>query len=204
MKFVVTAALLFVCSTAIKAQSCLTQDDVRQMMARVASPPPTTVNKKLKEDLIKMAIRQHELLQVVVDKDQKESAREKLHKTYDENTVKLCEILKTYGWPTAALVDRQGVAAAFFILRNGGTYEMQRDLLPIIVALIKKDPTQKPEFAGLLDRLRVTAGMKQIFGTQAVRCRSSTGRISWHTRGPATTHSESSQRRSHCDEQTRS
>lgn len=168
MKFVVTAALLLVCSIAIKAQSCLTQDDVRQMLVRVETPPPTTVNKKLRDDLIKMAVRQRELLQEVVDKDQKESAREKLHKTYDEHAVKLCEILKTYGWPTAALVDRQGVAAAFFMLRNAGTYEMQRDLLPVIVAVIKKDPTQKPEFAGLFDRLRVSAGMKQLFGTQAV------------------------------------
>src|ERR1041385_4182884 len=46
--------------------------------------------------------------------------------------------------------------------------QRQRDLLPIILAAIKKDPPQKPEFAGLYDRLRVSAGMKQIFGTQAV------------------------------------
>jgi hypothetical protein len=38
----------------------------------------------------------------------------------------------------------------------------------VIVAVIKKDPVQKREFAGLFDRLRVGAGMKQLFGTQAV------------------------------------
>ena len=170
MKFVVTAALFFVCSAAaIKAQSCLTPDDVKQLLARVNAPPPATVNTKLKEDLLKMAVKQRELLQQVIDKDQtKQSDRDKLHKTFDEHIGKLCETLKTYGWPTTALVDREGVAAAFYILKNGGTYELQRDLLPVIAAVIKKDPAQKKEFAGVVDKLRVTAGMKQLFGTQAV------------------------------------
>ena len=170
MKFVVAAALLLVCSAVvIKAQSCLTPVDVRQILARVDAPPPTTLNKKLEEDLVKMAVKQRDMLQQVVDKDQtKQSDRDKLHKTFGDHVAKLCETLKTYGWPTTALVDRDGVAAAFYILKNGGSYELQRDLLPVIAAAIKKDPVQKKEFAGVVDKLRVTAGMKQLFGTQAV------------------------------------
>lgn len=170
MKFVVVAVFLLACGpVTTQAQSCLTADDVRQMLTRVEAPAPATVNQKLKEDLLKMAIKQRELLQQVVEKDQsKQSDREKLHKTYESHIGKLCEMLKTNGWPTTALVDREGVMATFYILRNGGTYDLQRDLLPVILAVIKKDPMQKQEFAGLFDRLRVTAGMKQIFGTQAV------------------------------------
>lgn len=170
MKFVLLALLLLTCgSVATKAQSCLTQDDVKQMLARVDSPPPAQPDKKLKEELLKMAGKQRELLLQVIDKDQtKKSDREKLHKAYEQHTAKLCRVIKTHGWPTAALVDREGVFAAFQILKNGGTFELQRDLLPVIVAAIKKDPSQKSEFAGLYDRLRVSAGMKQLFGTQAV------------------------------------
>ena len=170
MKFVLLAVLVVAYgSVATKAQSCVTQDDVRQMLARVDSPTPVNPDKKLKEELLKMATKQRELLLQVVDKDQaKESDQDKLHKVYEDHVVKLCQILKTHGWPTTALVDREGVFAAFYILKNGGTYELQRDLLPVIVAAIKKDPSQKREFAGLFDRLRVTAGMKQLFGTQAV------------------------------------
>ena len=138
------------------------------MLASINAPAPKP-DQKLKEELLKMADKQRELLVEVVDKDQtKQSDREKLRKLYDEHTVKLCQILKTHGWPTTALVDREGVFAAFLILKSGGTYELQRDLLPVIVAAIKKDPSQKSEFAGLFDRLRVSAGMKQLFGTQAV------------------------------------
>ena len=138
------------------------------MLARIDASPPATPDKKLIEALLKMANKQRELLLQVVEKDQtKKSDQEKLHKTYEEHTVKLCQILKTNGWPTTALVTEAGVLAAFQILKNAGTYELQRDLLPVIVAAIKKDPAQKREFAGLFDRLRVSAGLKQLFGTQA-------------------------------------
>ena len=170
MKFVLLTLLLLFCSPiATQAQSCLTQDDVRQMLTRIDSPQPATPNKKLKQELLKMAAKQQELLQQVVQVDQaKKSAQEKLHKTYEEDTVKLCEIMKANGWPTTALISEEGVFAAFMILKNASAFELQRDLLPVIVATIKKDPFQKREFAGLYDRLRVSAGMKQLFGTQAV------------------------------------
>jgi len=169
MKVVLLAVILLACgAVTTNAQSCLTPDDVRQLLARVSSPPPPTPDKKLKEELIKMATKQHQLLLTVVDKDQtKLSDQEKLHKLYEEHTAKLCPILKKHGWPTTALVDPEGVLAAFYILKNS-TYELQRDLLSVIIAVIKTDPSQKAEFAGLFDRLRVTAGMKQLFGTQAV------------------------------------
>ena len=166
---VVTLLLLACCSVAVRAQSCLTDDDVKQMLARVDASPAPAPNKKLREELIKMANKQRELLLHVVDKDQsKQSDQEKLHKIYDDNLAKFCQIIKTHGWPTSAVVDQDGVFAAFHLLKNAGTYEVQRDLLPVIVAAIKKDPLQKREFAGLYDRLRVSAGMKQLFGTQAV------------------------------------
>ena len=189
MKFVLSAVFVFICSCVnAQAQSCVTPDDVKQMLARIQAapavpappqstppaqaqptPPPKTFDKKLQAELVKMAEKQRELLQQVVSADQtKKSDREKLHKLYETDTVKLCQILKTNGWPTTAVVDRIGVAATFYILKNGATFELQRDLVPVILAAVKKDPAQKPEFAGLFDRLRVSAGMKQVFGTQAV------------------------------------
>lgn len=194
MKFVFLAVVLFVCgSVTTNAQTCVTQDDVKRMVARIAAQPvatptpapqpssdkksgahkkpalPATVDKKLKEELEKMALKQRELLQEVIAKDQaKPSDREKLHKLYEKHTARLCELLKTSGWPTSTVVERSGVLSAFEILKSSASYELQRDLLPVIVEAIKKDPMQKTEFAGLYDRLRVSAGMKQLFGTQAV------------------------------------
>ena len=170
MRVVFLAVLFLACgSVAINAQSCLTQDDVKQMIARVESPSQSNPDIKLKEELLKIAIKQRELLLEMVDKNQpRASDQKKLHKLYEENSNKLCQTVKTHGWPTKNTVDREGVLAAFYILTNAGPYELQRDLLPVIVAAVKKDPTQKPEFAALVDSLRVASGKKQLFGTQAV------------------------------------
>lgn len=170
MRLVLFAVVVLACgSVTTRAQSCLTPEDIKQMLARADSAPPAKFDKKLQSELLKMAEKQRELLQQIVAEDlKKKSNNEKLHRLYEEHTVKLCEILKRAGWPTTALVDRIGVFSAFRILKNSPSFELQRDLLPVIVAVIKKDPSQKPEFAGLYDRLRVSAGMKQLFGTQAV------------------------------------
>ena len=171
MKFVLLTMLLFACaSPTANAQSCVTPDDVRQMVTRIeTAPPQAKPDRKLRQELLKMAEKERELLLQVVGKDQpKKSDQEKLDKLYEKNIGKLCEIIKTAGWPTTPLVDADGVISTFQILKNGGPFELQRDLLPVIVAAIKRDPLQKPEFAGLYDRLRVSAGMKQLFGTQAV------------------------------------
>ncbi|HEX5889424.1 MAG TPA: VWA domain-containing protein [Pyrinomonadaceae bacterium] len=170
MKSVLLAVVLIVCgSAATKAQSCVTPEDVKQMQARVEASSQAKYNKKLNEELLKMAEKHRELLQQIVAEDQKKkSDQDKLRKLNEKNAARFCEILKTSGWPSTALVGQTGVLAAFHILKNSAPYELQRDLLPVILAVIKKDPTQKPEFAGLYDRLRVSAGLKQLFGTQAV------------------------------------
>src|SRR5690242_6233094 len=101
MKWVLFAALFLVCcSVTTTSQSCLTPDDVKQLLARVDSSPPPAPNKKLKEDLLKMATKQRDALVQMVEKDKaKESDRNKLHKLYQEHTLKFCELLKTNGWP---------------------------------------------------------------------------------------------------------
>lgn len=170
MKLVLLAVALVACgSLTANAQSCVTPDDVKQMVARLNSGTGAKYDKKLNEELLKMAEKHRELLQQIVAEDQKKkSDQDKLRKLNEKNAAKFCEILKANGWPSTALAGQTGVLAAFHILKNCAPYELQRDLLPVILAVIKKDPTQKPEFAGLFDRLRVSAGMKQFFGTQAV------------------------------------
>ena len=166
--FLLSLFVLACCSVTTKAQPCITPDDVKKMLTRVDGPPPAKPDKKLKEELLKMATKQRELLVQMVERNQnKESDEEKLRKLYETNTARLCEILKTHGWPTTALLERDGINATFRVL-IAAPFEMQRDLLPVIAVTIKKDPSQKADFAGLYDRLRVTAGLKQLFGTQAV------------------------------------
>ncbi len=75
--------------------------------------------------------------------------------------------MKEFGWPTADVVGNEGVAAAFLLLKNSSSFQLQIDLLPVIVAAAKKREILRSDFAGYLDRLRLTSGQKQLFGTQA-------------------------------------
>ena len=66
MKLVILTMFLLACAS-VEAQSCLTQDDIRLMLARVEAPAPAQPDKKLKEELLKLANKQRELLVEVVE-----------------------------------------------------------------------------------------------------------------------------------------
>jgi VWFA-related protein len=172
MKFAFLLALIgcfvFVSPRSAYGQ-CLTKDDISSLVRRLDLPPPSKPNSKLKNELVKLASETQEMRQEYVRTEpKKESLTKRLKEQDEKNTAKLCQAIKEFGWPTSALVEQDGVEAAFYLLKTSAPFEMQRDLLPVIVAAARKDRIQKPEMAGLLDGLRVKAGMKQIFGTQAL------------------------------------
>jgi VWFA-related protein len=159
-------AFLLVCPVPARAQSCLTKDDIEKLLAR-ANPPGVSLNKDLQKELQQLAIKQQQLFVDVINENPKKQSLDKLRELNRKDTARLCEILKNFGWPTEELVGRSGVSAAFQLLKNCAPFEMQRDMLRVIIAALQKDPGQKAEFAGLYDRLCVSAGLKQRFGTQA-------------------------------------
>src|SRR5689334_4618223 len=120
MRFVLLAVFVCICgSVTTRAQSCLTPDDIKKLTTGLASPTPATLNKKLQAELIKIAQKQHFLLQEIVSEDQKKNSdREKLHKLYEDGTAKLCDLIKANGWPTSASVGSDGVGATYYILKN--------------------------------------------------------------------------------------
>lgn len=164
-----SAICLSFCSSSAVAQSCLTKEDVTRLIQRINQPQPQKPDKKLENELVKLATATQEKLQDYVKQEKKtDSLRKRVSSQNEKATAKLCQVLKDVGWPTKGLVEEAGVQSAFYLLKTSAPYELQRDLLPVIVAAVKQDESQKPEFAGVLDRLRVGAGMKQLFGTQAI------------------------------------
>ena len=53
------------------------------------------------------------------------------------------------------------------MIGNNRTFELQRQLLPVLIAAVKKDLLSKRILATLVDGMRVASGLPQIFGTQA-------------------------------------
>jgi len=156
-------------ASSVRAQTrCLTQDEIKHLADQVESNTTRPFDKKLNQQLNKLEDKTQERIQNnVANNKSSETILKTLRTAREANTAELCSILKQYGWPTRDLVGDDGAKSMFFVLRNSATDQLQRDLLPVIIAAVKKGEISKSSFATYIDRLRINVGLKQIFGTQA-------------------------------------
>ena len=171
-KHFLTALLILVtllaCAKASRAQdNCLSSDEIMKMQAQIKSAPNVTFNKKLHDDLMKLWKKDHDRVQDAVSDRKPDNVLDRLRESRSKAPDHLCEILKEFGWPTRKLVGEDGAAAAFLLLRNTSNPTTQAALLPVILAATSAGEIRLSDFAFYIDRLRLTAGLKQLFGTQA-------------------------------------
>ena len=137
------------------------------MLTQVDSSQNIPLNKKLRDRLLKLVEKDQERIQNSIDDTTKSAdLLKRMRESRQRNTLELCPILKEFGWPTIDLVGKDGVDAAFLLLKNSSSFEIQTDLMPVIIAAVKKGQIPRASFAGYLDRLRLSGGLKQLFGTQ--------------------------------------
>jgi VWFA-related protein len=155
-------------SNVLAQTRCLTQDEIKRLTDRVESNTTRPFDKKLSQQLTKLDDKTRARIQNnVANNKSSETILKTLRAEREANTAELCSIIKQYGWPTRDLVGDDGAQSMFFVLRNSATDQLQRDLLPVIIAAVKKGEISKSSFATYIDRLRINVGLKQIFGTQA-------------------------------------
>jgi len=160
-------SILSCCHSSLAQNNCLTADDVKKMEAQLSSPQPVTFNKKLRDELLQLRKKDYERVEHAVSKRKTDDLADRLREARDRNADSLCSILKEYGWPTRALAGEDGADAAFLLLRNTSAAGMQAALLPIIIAATSRGELELRDFASYIDRVRLNAGLKQLFGTQA-------------------------------------
>ena len=157
-----------VCAPVVSSQvRCLSPEDVQKLVAQVNVPQSATLNKTLSNELL--ALKKNDQRQVRADVANNKKADDLfqgLKETRNKNASAVCQMLKTYGWPSAELVGAEGVEATFFLIKHS-SFELQLDLLPVVIAAINKGALPKAEFPGYFDLLRLKVGLKQLFGTQA-------------------------------------
>jgi len=159
---------VWVCSPAIFGQvKCLSPEEVKALVAQVNSSRSVTFNQTLSRELVALKESDQVRFREDIAENKKADALFKsLKETRERNATELCQTLKTYGWPTAQLVGAEGVDAAFFLLKNS-SFDLQVDLLPVVIAAVKQGALPRTEFPGYVDLLRLRGGLKQMFGTQA-------------------------------------
>ena len=168
LRSVAAVMALTLCSVVAYAQSkCLSPDEAKAMLAQVNSPRNAAFDKKLRDELLKLALKTEKLIYNGIENDLSNDAfNKRVSDARGQNNARLCQILKDFGWPTSTLVGKDGVEATLYLVRTSRRLDLQTALLPVIIAAVKKGEAPKSDVAGLVDRMRVDAGMKQLFGTQ--------------------------------------
>ena len=162
---------------------CLTGSDVQQIVRKINSGALIVPNKKLRQELLEMkrgvldrwqakdqqAQQLRRLTNGRVDIDSRITTIGKtVEQKQETNEKRLCEILKTYGFPGRSLVGDDGVAAAFYLFKQFTPIDAQIEMIPAIAAAANKNELPKnDDYAAFIDRLRLHVGVKQLFGTQA-------------------------------------
>jgi VWFA-related protein len=164
----VTVIVVSLSSAFFCAQSkCLSSDEAKAMLAQVNSHQEVSLNRQLRDELLKVTGKTEKMIYSGIGESLSDEAlRKRIDGTRGENNLRLCQILKEFGWPSSALVGKDGVVATLYLVRNSREADLQVDLLPVIVAAVKNGEVAKPELADLVDRMRVDARVKQLFGTQ--------------------------------------
>jgi VWFA-related protein len=167
---VLTFLVAFFCGAAVATgqSSCVTDDEVNTMTSKITSGQSGPVDAKLTKLLLDLQKKNRDAFAEAVRANYKgEKWKERIAKNKETTSAQLCKILKTNGWPTSSIVGVEGAAAAFNLLKTTAPLELQMQLLPVIAAAVEKKEIEKGAFAGLVDRLRVNLGNKQLFGTLA-------------------------------------
>lgn len=83
-----------------------------------------------------------------------------------ENTKRLGEIVDQHGWPTYALVGRDGAQAAWLLVQHTDlSPTFQRKCLELMDK-VPRDRLSRRDVASLTDRVLLAEGKKQVYGTQ--------------------------------------
>lgn len=160
---------------------CLTRVEVSQMVRSITGTTQTAPNDALRKELLEMkqgvvdGLRAQDLqaqklgrLANIVTDTRSESIDKTIGQKRDRNEARLCEILKTNGFPGKSLVGDDGVAAAFYLFKQFTPIAEQITMIPAVLAAVNKGELPKNEdYAAFIDRLRIHVGVKQLFGTQA-------------------------------------
>ncbi|MFC6559854.1 DUF6624 domain-containing protein [Nonomuraea cavernae] len=111
-----------------------------------------------------------ELLRML-DRDQAfrtmEAPEEQWRRVEEANTLRMKQILDTYGWPGRSLVGEDGAKAAWALVQHSDLdLAFQRRGLVLMRKAVDDGDAEPSELAFLEDRVRVAEGRPQVYGTQ--------------------------------------
>src|SRR5258706_7426340 len=125
-------------SVAFGQVRCLNPEDVQKLVAQVNVPQSATLNKTLSNELL--ALKKSDQKQVRADVANNRKADDLfqgLKETRNKNASALCQMLETYGWPSAELVGAGGGEATLLLIKHK-SFELQLGRFAVEIAGINQ------------------------------------------------------------------
>jgi VWFA-related protein len=156
--------------TVVGQDQCVPDERIQSLQKDLSAKAGTDVpDPELRNELIKLRadhvrLMRGQLAKGLASIDQ-EGGEQKAVRSASE---RMCAILNVKPWPVPGGVERDGVAAWIYLTKNHFSHPLQLRLVPLIATAIKTNEVDKDnDLASLIDRLRLRAGLRQLFGTQA-------------------------------------
>ena len=133
---------------------------------RIVAKHGAGTNVALKRQLLQMvkrdqSVRRPEYFQSSGEKHVKEQQR-----VDAELTAELKRIVAEYGWPTIRLVGMEASEGAALVLTHSPDHNFQRSMVPRLQQLADDEEILGSSMATIIDKILVSEGKPQRFGTQ--------------------------------------
>ena len=141
------------------------QDAEKVPTPSVALTPERAALKAELEEMLETDQKHRRLLSKAADEQERAKLWGDQTSIDKANQGRIDEIVKTYGWPGKKEFGKKAATAAFLVIQHS-TPEMMRRYLPILSNAMENGDVDKSSFALLDDRVRMTEGRPQRYGSQ--------------------------------------
>jgi len=153
-------------------RSCVSAERIEALRSEIASEKERQPDPALRAEILEMksALVARSMRQAAAARGGPETSRSdpKTEELTQKSPSRICDILNSQPWPTKSVVGSDGASAWIGLIRNYLPVAAQFALMPVISAGVDKNAIEKEgELAALVDRLRLSTGQAQVFGTQA-------------------------------------
>lgn len=131
-----------------------------------AQSNPVAQDTALRRELVEMGRLDQEVRRDLTPQRMQDTAiMLRMMRVDSAHTERMRAILSVHGWPGMTLVGEDGAKAAFLLVQHSPSNELQQQALSAMEGMAPGEVSRQDR-ALLFDRVRVRAGLPQLYGTQ--------------------------------------
>lgn len=164
--FCVFVSFFWLLPTSISGQTkCFTEEDTKKITDSLSNPKKVGEIKNIKSELLKIDSNRKSLEDNILKEKNKDESIAKRKQLLREGIQRLCTIFKENGWIKKDDLGQDGFSAEMDLIFNVDLPNIQREFLPILISAADKGEVKRADIATLVDSIRITSGIPQLFGT---------------------------------------